>query len=317
MPVRARLRAARLQPPDPLNATAGRLVRPSWRGAGDIVRTLAREWREDRVTGLAAEVAFFAMLALFPTLLATAAALGSLSDLVGGGLAAEAQATVLTALDRVFTDDASEVLVAVQELFTERRPGLLTLGTFGALFAAARGFVGVIRALDEAYDLVERRTWFAIIPSAVVLALGSVLVAVVMLATLVLGPLLGGGQEVADAMGLGDAFAFFWELLRTPFAFVVLVLWATTLYRLAPDHHTAWRRHLPGAVLASTLWLAVSLGFRLYLRIAANGNEIFGVLGGTLTLLVWLYALGVGLIVGGELNSILIRRREARDTAAL
>lgn len=312
MPVRSRLRAARLQPPDPLNATVGRLVRPDWRGAGAVLKALAREWREDRVTGLAAEVAFFSMLALFPTLLATAAALGSLGNLVGGELAAKAQNTVLTALDRVFTDDASEVLEAVQGLFTERRPGLLTLGTVGALFAASRGFVGVIRALDEAYDLEERRTWFAIIPSAVVLALGSVLVAVVMLATLVLGPLLGGGQEVADAIGLGDAFAFFWELLRAPFAFVVLVLWATALYRLAPDHRTAWRRHLPGALLASTLWLLVSLGFRLYLRVAANGNEIFGVLGGTLTLLVWLYALGVGLILGGELNSVLIRRREAR-----
>ncbi|MDP8987017.1 MAG: YihY/virulence factor BrkB family protein, partial [Actinomycetota bacterium] len=192
------------------------------------------------------------------------------------------------------------------------RPGLLTLGTLGALFAAARGFVGVIRALDEAYDLEERRTWFAIVPSAVALALVSVLVAVVMLATLVLGPLLGGGQEVADAVGLGDAFAFFWELLRAPFAFVVLILWATTLYRVAPDHHTAWRRHLPGAVLAATLWLLVSLGFRLYLRLAAGGNEVFGVLGGTLILLVWLYALGVGLILGGELNAVLLRRRRRR-----
>jgi membrane protein len=316
VPLRARLRAPRLQPPDPLNAVVERIPRPTWSGLGEVVRELAREWREDRVTGLAAEVAFFAMLALFPTLLATAATLGSLDNLVGRQLSAKAQATVLVALDRVFTDDASEVLEAVRSLFTERRPGMLTAATLGALFAASRGFVGVIRALDEAYDLEERRTWLAVIPSAVVLALGSVLVAVLMLATLVLGPLLGGGQEVAELVGLGDIFAFFWELLRAPFAFLVLVLWATTLFHLAPDHRTRWRRHLPGALLTATLWLLVSLGFRLYLRVAANGNEVFGILGGTLTLLLWLYVLGVGLILGGELNAILLRRRAARQAAA-
>jgi membrane protein len=282
----------------------------------EIVRTLAREWRQDRVTGLAAEVAFFAMLGLFPTLLAIVATLGSLDALVGPELSAQAQNVVLGALDRVFTDDAGEVLEAVRSLFGERRPGILTLATLGALFAAARGFVGVIRALDEAYDLEERRTWLAVIPSAVVLALGSVLVAALMLATLVLGPLLGGGQQVAQAVGLGDAFAFFWELLRAPFAFLVLVLWATTLYRLAPDHSAAWLRQLPGALLASTTWLLVSLGFRLYLRVAANGNEVFGVLGGTLSLLIWLYLLGLGLIVGGELNAILAQRRADKESGA-
>lgn len=316
MPLRPGLRATRLQPPDPLNAAAERLTRPTWRGLEEIVRALAREWREDRVTGLAAEVAFFAMLGLFPALLATAATLGSLDALVGSELSAQAQNTVLTALDRVFTDDAGEVLDAVRSLFTQRRPGMLTAATLGALFAAARGFVGVIRALDEAYDLEERRSWFAVIPSAVVLALGSVLVAAVMLATLVLGPLLGGGQQVARAVGLGDAFAFFWELLRAPFAFLVLILWATTLFHVAPDHRTAWRHHLPGAVLTAALWLLVSLGFRLYLRVAANGNEVFGILGGTLTLLLWLYVLGVGLILGGELNAVLLRRRAEREAAA-
>jgi membrane protein len=270
-----------------------------------VVRTLAHQWRADRVTGLAAEVAFFAMLGIFPALLAVTALLGSLDSVAGRELAAQAESAILAALDRIFTDDADGVLGTVRDMFGERRTGILTLGALGALFAAARAFLGVVRALDVAYDLDEHRSWLGLLPTAGILAIGSVVMATVMLTLLVLGPVLGGGSQVAGAIGLGDAFATFWDILRAPFAFVALILWAATIYQRGPDHDTAWRVHLPGALLAATMWLAVSLGFRLYLRVAGQGNEVFGVLGGALTLLVWLYLIGIGLLLGGELNAIL------------
>jgi membrane protein len=275
-----------------------------------VVRALAGQWRKDRVTGLAAEVAFFAMLAIFPALLAIAAVLGSLDSVAGRELAAQAESAILAALDRIFTDEANGVLDTVGGMFGEERTGILTLGALGALFAAARGFLGMVRALDVAYDLDEHRSWLRLLPTAVVLALGSVVVAAAMLAMLVLGPVLGGGQEVAGAVGLGDVFAAFWDFLRAPFAFVALVLWAATIYWRGPDHETTWRSHLPGALLAAIFWLVVSLGFRLYLLVAAQGNQVFGVLGGAMTLLVWLYLLGIGLLLGGELNAILAQRRQ-------
>lgn len=274
-----------------------------------MVRALARQWRDDRISGLAAEVAFFSMLGIFPALLAVAAVLGSLDSVAGRELAAQAEDAILATLDRVFTDEANGVLSTVRGMFGEDRTGILTLGALGALFAAARAFLGVVRALDVAYDLEERRSWLQLLPTAVVLAVGSVVVAALMLAMLVLGPLLGGGQEVAGAVGLGDAFAAFWDFLRAPIAFVALVLWAATMYRYGPHHDASWRSQLPGAVLAATSWLVISLGFRLYLLVAAQGNQVFGVLGGAMTLLVWLYLLGVGLLVGGELNATLALRR--------
>lgn len=274
------------------------------------MREVAREWRQDRVTGLAAEVAFFAMLGIFPALLAVAALLGSLDSVAGRELAFRAQSAILATLDQIFTNDANAVLETVRGMFTERRPGILTLGALGALFAAARGFLGVVRALDVAYDLDEHRTWLQLLPTAVALAVGSVILATVMLIMLVLGPVLGGGREVADLIGLGDAFVTFWDVLRVPFAVAVLILWGTTIYRHGPDHDASWRSQLPGALLAATSWLVVSLGFRLYLRVAAQGNEVFGALGGALTMLLWLYLLGIGLLLGGELNAVLAHRRQ-------
>ncbi len=323
MPVRAGVRAPRLHPQDPLSAHVGRLRGHDRLQAGlDLARQLAAEARADRVTGLAAEVAFFAMLGLFPALVASAAVVGSLDSVVGQELAAQAEVAVLGFLDRVFTDDANGVLEAVRMLFQERQTGLVTLGLLTAVLAATRSFFGALRALEVAYDLEPSPARQSAL-TALLLALGSVGALAMMLTLLVLGPLLGGGQEVAETLGQRGAFAFVWQVLRPPIAFAALVAWAVTVLHVAARGPHAsgtswwrwrgwrrgWRDHIPGGLLTGAWWLAVSLAFRLYLTLASQANPVFGVLGGAMILLIWLYLLGTGLLVGGELNALLIRRR--------
>jgi membrane protein len=274
------------------------------------------QWKEDRVSGLAAEIAFFGILAFFPTLLAMAAGLGSLGAIVGEEAAQRAQDGVVDAISRVLTAEADETVEAVRSLFEDERPGLLTFGIVVTVFAMSRGFAGVIRALDVAYDVEERRSWFSVRAHAVGLSIATVLFASVSMMLLVLGPLLGTGRDIADLVGLGDRFAATWELLRGPAAFVVLVVWAATVLHVAPNHDTPWRWDLPGAVLAAVSWLAVSVGFRVFLEVAAEGNQVFGVLGGALSVLFWIYLLGIGLLLGGELNAILNGRYRSGDPHA-
>jgi membrane protein len=217
-------------------------------------------------------------------------------------------------MERVFTDEASGTIDEVQVLFEGSSPGLLTVGLAVALWSASRGFTAVINALDIAYGLDERRSYARLRLAAVGLALGSVLVGALLLAVMILGPLLGTGREVADAIGAGDAFATAWDWVRWPVVALVTVLWATTILHLAPNHRTRWRNDLPGAVLAATIWLALTAGLRAYLAVAGDANQVFGTLGGALIVLLWLYLLALGLLIGGELNAVLIRRR-GHDTA--
>ncbi|MEX2659146.1 MAG: YihY/virulence factor BrkB family protein [Acidimicrobiales bacterium] len=277
-----------------------------------MLRAMAHEWREDRVSGLAAEIAFFGVLSVFPGLLALAAGLGSLEAIVGQEVAAETERVVLDAL-RDSLGERSPTVEAVHSLFTEQNPGLLTFGLILALLGMSRGFGAVIRALDVAYDVEERRPWLHRRLMAVGLALGSLVIAVVLLAVLVLGPLLGGGRDVAEALGLGQVFATGWTWLRWPFALLALLAWAVTLLHLAPNHRTPWRWDVPGAVLAASIWIATSVGFRAFLAVAGEGNQVFGALGGALTLLFWLYLLGIGLVLGGELNAVLAARHGMRQ----
>lgn len=275
----------------------------------DFVRELAREWRDDRASGLAAEMAFFGILSLFPTLLTLVASLGYLDALAGGDVADRAEREVVGFLRRVLTDNADDTIAAVQSLFDETSPGLITLGGILAVWSASRGFVALVRALNLTYDIDERRSYVRVRAIALGLAVGTILLLAVTLTVLVVGPLLGTGHDVADEIGLGDAFAKFWDWTRWPAALVLMVLWAATIFHLAPNRRTAWKNDLPGAVVTAAAWGLLSLGFRTYLTFASETNQVLGTLGGALIVLVWLYLLSIGVLLGGEVNAIAAGRR--------
>jgi membrane protein len=275
-----------------------------------VLKELRREIVEDRVTGLAAEVAFFGVLSVFPALLMVVAAIGSVDAFVDSDLALQSKRQVVDFLRLILTDEASPAINAVEELFENGSDGLLTVATLAALAGLSRAFSVLATALNLAYDADERRSWFKRRGLGLGLAVGSVLTTVLMLVLIVVGPLIGKGSEVAANFGLDNLISDTWGIVRWPVAFAALVAWATTLFHLVPCRpRPRWRDDLPGAVLAAVLWLLVSAGLNIYLRVAAGANPVYGVLGGGLILLIWIYLLSLSLLLGGELNPVLARFR--------
>ena len=274
--------------------------------AVDAGRQLVHEWRHDRVPDLAAEVAFWAILSLFPALVALAAVLGALDSIVGVDVAMRVEENVLDALRDILTGEAAGTIQAVEELFTQSRPGLLTFSLLTAVWTLSRGFAALVRALDVVYDLDEHRGWFHVRRTAFALGLGSIVAAAVLLTLIVIGPLFGTGEDIADLVGLGEEFIVLWDLLRLPVAFLVLVAWAATIFHIAPDHHTPWRADLPGALVTTILWLIFSAGLRVYVSFAQTGNAVFGALGGVLIVLLWFWLLSLAVLIGGECNQVLL-----------
>ena len=281
-----------------------------WRGVLRFVDDLRDEWSRSRVGGLAAEIAFFGLLGLFPAVIVFAAALGSLDVVIGAGAAADTEAWLLDRVVETFGRD-NTLRATVEELFDRSNAGLITAGVVITVYASSRGFTAVVGALDVTYGHEHRRNWFSTRAAGFVLTLFTVVVAALVAAMVVVGPLLGGGEEIAQRVGAGSAFTTAWVWFRWPTVFVVVVCWAASIYHFAPRRRTPWRSDLPGAVVGTVWWLAVSLGFRVYLDAASSGmNAVFGLLGGALSLLIWLYLLAMGLLVGAEINSILNRRRD-------
>jgi len=275
-----------------------------------LVSKLADKSREDRITGLAAEVTFFAVLSLFPGLLLFAAAVGWFETLLGHDVASRSKTAVLEFLGTILTERASPTIDAVRALFEGQGGRLLTTAALIAFWTLSTGFAALIRALDQIYGLVERRSWLNVRLTAFVLAVGTVLILIVVVISVVVGPLLGDGQALAGRIGMGEYFSFVWDWLRAPIAFALLVLWATTIFHLGPDRSSraAWAHDLPGGLLAAVLLLVVSYGFNVYLRVASALDQVLGVLGGGLLLMIWLYFLSLAMLAGGELNSVLRAR---------
>jgi membrane protein len=262
----------------------------------------------DRLLGLAAEAAFFAVLSLFPGLLVAASVLSLLDVIVGAELAERVQNDVVSALDLILTDEASGAVESVGGLFDQARGGLLTVAVAGALVSLSGAFAVVLNALNVAYDTVERRSWIRRRLLGLVMGLATTVIAALALAVLVVGPFLGRGRAVADTVGLGTAFTFAWDVLRFPVLAAGLILWATILFHYAPNRRTPWREALPGALLTTVLWLLATAGFNLYLRIAAGGNPVLGAFGGGVIVMTWVYLLSLALMLGGELNATLHSR---------
>lgn len=274
-----------------------------------LVEEFRQHWLRVRLPGLSAEIAFYALLGLFPAVILFAGTLGSLDAVIGAGAAADIEGWLLDRVVGTFGAD-STLQRTVADLFVRSNAGVITLGAVLTLYASSRGFIAVVRALDVTYGHEYRRRWLSTRIVGFTITVVTVIVAALVAVMVVVGPLLGSGQDVAERLGRGPGFATAWVWLRWPLVFVVVVLWAASVYHFAPRRSSRWHRELPGAAVATVWWLVVSTGFRLYLHFASGGmNTVFGLLGGVLSLLFWLYLLAMGLLVGAVVNSLLAGRR--------
>ncbi|MCW2621904.1 MAG: hypothetical protein JWL64_1506, partial [Frankiales bacterium] len=248
-----------------------------------------------------------AVLCVFPMLIVFAAVLGQLSIIIGPGNAAAVEENVISFLRRILTDNADGAIGTAQGLF-DSAPRTLTLALVLGLGSMAQAFASIINTVTLTYDVHDTRGWWHRRFLGLLLGLGSVLMGAVIITLIVVGPLFGS-SDVVTRIGLDAEFASVWSYARWPVAFLSLVLWATTMFHHCPDRAGPWKRGLPGALLTAVLWLGASVGFNLYLDVAIGNSPVFTALGGGLILITWLWLLCFGLLVGAELNAVLLARR--------
>lgn len=278
-------------------------VTPRW-----LIHHLYRQWHDDRVSGLAAEIGFFALLSLFPLLLVSSSALGWLGDILGSNLATDVEDQLTDWASQLFGVDGG-VTEAVSALFEGSSTSALTVGVLATIYTASRGFAAVVRALDVAYGHDNTRGWVGTQFVGLVLAIGTIIVGSLTLAGLVIGPLLGREDFIGDGV-LGGLLGWLWEWFRYPAAAAILVSWASVIFHVAPNRRASLRAEVPGAAFATVLWMLSSVLFSVYLRtLSSDTNAVFGVIGTAITLQLWLYLLAIGLVLGAELNAGLAIRR--------
>lgn len=271
------------------------------------VHFLYRSWHDDRVSGLAAEIGFFALLSLFPLLLVLSAALGGFGSIVGNDLADGVQGQITEWSEDLFGVEGG-VTTAIENLFSSSSASALTVGVLATLYTASRGFAAVVRALDVAYGHDTTRGWVGTQLVGLALSIGTILVGSITLAALVIGPLFGREDFLPEGV-VQTILGLLWTYLRFPVAFLVLVAWSATIYHVAPNRRAEWRAELPGGAFSAMFSLIASWLFSIYLQTVSGENAIFGVIGTAITLQLWLYLLAIGLVLGAEVNAGLATRR--------
>src|SRR5207249_10313505 len=110
-------------------------------------------------------------------------------------------------------------------------------------------------------------------------------------------------EKIASKMFLGAAFEWTWKILQWPVVFALVSLGMAMIYYYAPDAEQRWMWITPGSVVATVLWVLISLGFKFYVTNFTSYNATYGVIGGVIVLMLWFYVSSFAVLIGAELNA--------------
>ena len=278
------------------------ITKPSW---FYVLRKTAREFSKDQCTDLAAALTYYAVLALFPAILA----LFSLIGLVGQG--PQTVDTLLGIINAVGPSSAVDTLEPIiVQLSTSSGAGLaLLIGLLGALWSAS-GYVGAFgRAMNRVYEIGEGRPIWKLRPVQLLITLVSlILVAIAAIALVVTGPV---ASAVGSAIGIGSTALLIWNIVKWPVILLIIVIVVALLYYATPNiKQPKFRWMSIGAFVAILTWLLASAAFGFFVANFSSYNKTYGSLAGVVVFLLWLWITNLALLFGAELDSELERGRE-------
>jgi len=262
---------------------------------GQILKRTGRSIYEDDCLGWAAELAFFWFLALFPALLFVVALASSLP----------VQHLIDVAVENLARVAPGDVLVLVREQLVQIAQGpprgLLTLSLLGALWSSSSAMTAIIDTLNQAYHVKEGRSWWRVRLIAVGLTLVLLVFTLIAVALVMIGPTLA--EYLENSLGAPRHAAWLWAIAEWPLVFGLMVTGLGWVYYFAPDVRRRWAWITPGSIVAASLWMLASLGFKWYAGHFGEYQKTYGVIGGVIVALLWLYALGLAILIGAELNA--------------
>jgi len=278
----------------------GDMKKSSW---GYVLKRTLSEFSKDQCTDLAAALTYYAVLALFPAIIA----LLSLVGLVGQG-----PSTAKTIIDILKTAGVSSRAIETTIMQLSSTPGAglaLIIGLATALWSAS-GYVGSFgRAMNRVYEITEGRPIWKLRPTMLLVTLISViLVAVVLVGLVVSGP---AAKAVGDAIGLGSTALTIWNIAKWPVMLAIVVFIVALLYYATPNIKQPKFKWLSvGAIIAILVWVIASALFGFYVANFSSYNKTYGALAGVIVFLLWLWLTNIALLFGAELDAELERGRQ-------
>lgn len=258
-----------------------------------IIRDLWNKIHEDDIFGLAAQIAYFFLLSLFPLLLV----------LVGLVPYLPITTNDILAVVRDFAPGETMHLIETNMRNLAPKNGtLLSFGIIATIWSASNGINAIVRAFNKAYDVQENRHFLVARGMSIVLTISMIFVFILALLLPVFGKQIG--LFLFDVFGLTEEFLAVWNMLRWLVSPLILFIIFTGLYWFAPNKRLACISVLPGSLFATIGWILSSLAFSYYVSNFGNYSVAYGSIGAIIVLMIWFYISGIILMIGGEINAL-------------
>jgi membrane protein len=284
---------------------AGRPGEIPARGWFAILRRVRAEVKQDNVPLLSAGVAFYAMLAIFPAIIAVITVYALVADPAQvESQVGEFAKSLPSGADALLTEQLKAAAGSADRSLSIG----LAASLLGVLWSVSSGVQALVKGLNLVYDEQETRGFLKLRALSLLFTIGAIVVAVLSIGLVAVFPAVVNGLDLGRVGELA-ASAVRWVVL----ALLILVALAVA-YRFAPDRaNPRWRWVSPGALVALVVWLLASIGFSVYVDNFGKYNETYGALAAVIILLLWLFLSAFSVLLGAELDAE-TERQTARDT---
>jgi membrane protein len=209
--------------------------------------------------------------------------------------------TIVARIAQIAPGDAVTLLRDTLKSIAEQNSGgILTFAFLVTIWSSSGAMVSIITTLNAAYDVTESRPWWKTRLTAIVLTVGIAVFILTSMFLIVAGPTVA--EQIAARMHLGPAFKWTWWVLQWPIVFALVASAVGLVYYFAPDVEQDWVWITPGSILATILWLVVSVALKFYYQLMPNASA-YGAIGGVMVMMLWFYVSGLALLLGAELNA--------------
>jgi membrane protein len=285
---------------------------PAHAREGGLMQTLKRtmtEFSEDKLTDQAAALTYYAVLSIFPALIAMISIVGLVAD----------PKTIIKVLTDVISSigpaSAVETFKGPIEGLTKSSgtAGIMVIVGIAAALWTASGYVGAfMRASNVMYEVDEGRPIWKLRPLQMLVTLVMILLLVLAaVAVIVTGPL---AKAIGSSIGVSSTAVTIWDIAKWPVVLVVVSMMISVLYYASPNAKLPGFKFVtPGGLIAVLIWVVASAAFAFYVANFGSYDKTYGTLGGVVVFLVWLWITNAAILFGAELNA---ERERARQIEA-
>ncbi len=272
-----------------------------------LLRDIKDEVRNDEIGNSAAALAFYLTLAIFPAMI-------FLLSIIPYLPIPNVDQAIMDGLRQALPGEAANMFTGVVgEVTRNRSGGLFSFGILATIWAASAGIIAIIKQLNTIHEVKENRGFFKLRGTAILLSLAVGVLTITSFALVVLGGMLQ--QQLAGILGWSPVLTGAFTVLRWLIIVAGLLLVFSLMYRYAPALKFPFRFITPGGAIATTLLIAGSIIFRVYVSRFGNYSATYGSIGAVILLMLWMNLAGLATIIGAEVNAVVDKYAERKGQA--